>query len=86
MFPISPSVCLRAWWKDSQDVVEVGDSEVARVNRERVRFAEREVFASSESAAQTALQVYAELLEKGEAHANAISLMLIEGDGPLKPI
>ncbi len=85
-FPISPSVCFRAWWKDGQDVVEIGDSEVARVNRERVRFAEREVFAPGEGAAQTALEVYAELLERGEAHANSISLMLIEGDAPPKPI
>jgi len=85
-FPIGPSVCFRAWWRDGQGVVEISGGEVADVNRERVRFAEREVFASSEGAAKAALDVYAELLERGEAHANAISLMLIEGDGPPKPI
>jgi hypothetical protein len=85
-FPICPSVCLRAWWRRSQPVAEIADDEVARLNRERVRFADREIFASSQAAARTALGVYAELRQSGEAHAKPISLMLIEGSGPPKPL
>src|SRR5207249_12317804 len=47
-FPISPCVCLLARWADDLTVREVGDAQVARVNRDRVRYAHEQVFASSE--------------------------------------
>lgn len=86
-FPISPSVCFRAWWKRSQpSVVDIADGEVARLNRERVRFADGEVFACTEAGAQAALRVCAALRQSGEAHAKAMSFMLSERDGPPRPI
>jgi hypothetical protein len=86
-FPVSPSVCLRAHWsKDDPAVADISEDEVADINRERVRYAVKRVFASSEKAVRAALDVYVELLEAGEAHARTVNLMLIEGDEPPTPV
>ncbi len=85
-FPISPYICFRAGWTEGPPIVEVGTDRVVDLNRERVRYADKFVFASSEQGARSACETYAELRERGDAHARAISLMLIEEGGPPKPL
>jgi hypothetical protein len=59
---------------------------VTDLNRERVRHADRFIFTSREDAAGSAMKVYRELQARGEAHAKPISLFLIEGEGPPRPL
>ncbi len=76
-FPISPSVCLLARWANDLKVREVGDAEVAHVNRDRVRYAHEQVFASSEAAARSARTIYTKLRDRGEAHLKPVNLIVI---------
>ena len=78
-FPISPSVCLLARWARDLNVRDVGDPDVARVNRDRVRHAHEQVFASSEAAARSARTIYTKLRDRGEAHVKPVNLMIAEG-------
>jgi hypothetical protein len=82
-FPISPSVCLLVCWtNDFLRVREVGDSEVAHVNRDRVRYAHEQVFASSEAAARSARTVYTKLRDRGEAHVKPVNMIVLQDERP----
>ena len=85
-FPISPSVCLLARWANDLRVRQVGDAEVARVNRDRVRYAHEQVFASSEAAARSARTIYTKLRDRGEAHVKPVTFMIAEGDRAPRPV
>ncbi len=80
-FPISPGVCLLARWTGDLTVREVGDAQVARVNRDRVRYAYEQVFASSEAAARSARTIYTKLRDQGEAHVKPVNLIVLPGHG-----
>lgn len=67
-------------------MVNVGSDRVIDLNRERVRHADKFVFSSTEKGVRSACEIYAELRQRGEAHAKSISLMLIEGDEQPKPL
>ena len=85
-FPISSSVCLLVRWATDLNVRDVGESDVARVNRDRVRYAHEQVFASSQAAARSARAMYTKLRDRGEAHVKPVNLMIAEGEGPPRPV
>ena len=77
-FPLSPSVCLVGTWIGKIGVSEASDARVQDLNRERVRQADRFVYADSEASAREALKEYAVLQEAGEAHARPFKFFIIE--------
>lgn len=76
--PLSPSVCFVGSWKGLPGVRVIGNDRVSDFNRERVRHADRYVYASSEHAARAALETYARLRADGQAHATPVKFILWE--------
>jgi hypothetical protein len=76
--PLGPAVCLVAKRKAQTAVTQVGDDCVRDLNRERVRHADRFVYADSEGAAREAMQTYATLRAEGIAHAPPFRFILLE--------
>jgi hypothetical protein len=82
--PLSPTVCLLAKRDGATGVREVGDESVRDLNRERVRHADRFIYAPNETEARTAMETYKVLAASGDAHVPPFTMMIFEqGRGPI---
>jgi hypothetical protein len=84
-FPISPQICLLGTHTEPGGVRDIGADEVRDLNRERVRHADRHIFADSERGAEAARDTYRVLEGAGEAHASPLRLFLME-EGQLRDV
>lgn len=82
--PVSPTICLLAKQDGATSGREVDDETVRDLNRERVRHADRFIYAPNEAEARIAMETYKVLAANGDAHVPPFTMMIFEqGRGPI---
>lgn len=84
-FPVSPLICLLGSHTEPDGVRDVTADDARRLNRERVRHADRYIFADTEAGVRSAQETYRVLEAAGEAQASPVRLFIIE-EGHLRDV